>query len=450
MKKGQELVLDVVDVEYPGYGVGYVEGFKVKVKGAVKGQRVRAAVNRIKGKTVEARAVSVIQRSPYEREGICPAFGSCGGCMYLNVSYQEQLKIKEDMVKKLLDGAGIKQFDFLGIKESPRENGYRNKMEFTFGRDAEGQLTLGMHKRARFYEVVPLNECMLVDQDYVEILKCALEYGRDNHLPYYDSRTHSGYMRHLVVRKALKTGEILVNLVTTTQLSADLSEFADRVKKLRLNGNVVGILHTYNDKLSDAVICEKLEVLCGRDYIVEELLGLKFKISPFSFFQTNTYGAEALYSIVKDLAGDLSGKVVFDLYCGTGTIGIVMAPWARKVIGVEIVNEAVEAAYENARLNGLDNCVFYAADVAEALTRIQDSPDIVVVDPPRSGVSPKAIDDICGFSPEKIVYVSCNPESMVRDLRILEEKGYKVKKVKCMDMFPHTPHVECVTLMSRV
>ncbi|WP_073341852.1 23S rRNA (uracil(1939)-C(5))-methyltransferase RlmD [Caldanaerobius fijiensis] len=449
MKKGQELIVDIVDVEYPGYGIGYFEDFKVKIKGAVTGQKVRAIIKKIRGNVIEADAVEIVKRAAYEREGICSSFGACGGCTYLNMDYAEQLKIKENMVKKLLDGAGITQYDFLGIQASPLEFSYRNKMEFTFGRDSAGSLTLGMHKRGRFFEVVNLDTCVLVDEDFIKILNCALEYAANNHLPYYDSRTHSGFLRHLVVRKAFKTGEILVNIVTTTQMNCDFDQFINAIKDIRLRGKIVGILHTYNDRLSDAVICERLEVLYGRDYIIEELLGLKFKISPFSFFQTNTYGAEALYNMARKFAGDLTDKIVFDLYCGTGTIGIIMAPKAKMVIGIELMEEAVKAAQENARFNRLSNCTFYTGDVAEVLTKINDKPDVVVVDPPRSGIGPKAINNIVKFGPDTIVYVSCNPQTLAADLRIFEDAGYKVKCVECMDMFPHTYHVETVARIQK-
>ncbi|MDN5317299.1 MAG: rRNA (uracil1939-C5)-methyltransferase, partial [Thermoanaerobacterium sp.] len=233
------------------------------------------------------------------------------------------------------------------------------------------------------------------------------------------------------------------------QIKHDFSKLVDELRSIKLNGKLIGILHTVNDSYSDAVKCEKLTVLYGRDYIMEEILGLKFKISAFSFFQTNSKGAERLYSVAREFAGDISNKILFDLYCGTGTIGMIMAQLAKKVVGIELVEEAVDAARENARLNGLNNIQFIAGDVAQRIREIDEKPDVVVLDPPRPGVNPKAVMDIIKLNPEKIIYVSCNPVSLARDLKMLTERQYKVEKVKCVDMFPHTYHVETVVLIER-
>ena len=236
----------------------------------------------------------------------------------------------------------------------------------------------------------------------------------------------------------------MVNLVTTTQIDFDLTEYTELLKSQIYKGELVSVLHTENNSLSDAVVPEKVNVLFGRDYIVETLLGLKFKISPFSFFQTNSKGAESLYSLVRDFMGDGENKVVFDLYCGTGTIGQIAAPNAKKVVGLELIEEAVEAAKENAKLNGLSNCEFIAGDVAETIKKVKDKPDIIILDPPRSGVSPKALDYVIKFNAPEIIYVSCNPKTMVENLDVLLAHGYKVDKSTVKDMFPNTPHAETV------
>lgn len=229
----------------------------------------------------------------------------------------------------------------------------------------------------------------------------------------------------------------------------DFKEIVDMLLKVECKGEIKGILHTINDTLSDVVQVDKLEILYGRDYIIEELLGLKFKIAPEAFFQTNSKGAEKLYSIVKDFLGDASSKVVFDLYCGTGTIGQIVAPKAKKVIGVELIEEAVKAANENAKLNGLNNCEFIAGDVAKVIKDVKQKPDIIILDPPRPGVHPVALEYVVKFEPKEIIYVSCNPKTLVDDLKYLIDNGYKLEKVKGMDMFPHTPHVETVVKLSK-
>ncbi|MDI3501023.1 MAG: hypothetical protein PWP22_794 [Thermoanaerobacter sp.] len=449
MKRNDIITVEIKDMEFGGFGIGYFEGKKVKIKGALLGQIIKAKVKKVKKDMVEGEIVEVMENSPLEKQSFCPHFGDCGGCIYQNVDYSDQLKIKEDIVKKLLEKEGIRDYEFLGIVKSPKEHGYRNKMEYTFGKDKEGNEVLGLHRKGRFYEVVMTDKCNIVDDDFLKALNLTFDYAIKKGLPFYDKKTHKGFLRHLVVRKASKAGEILLNIVTTTELEHDFKELIEIYKNANFESRLVGVLHTQNDSWSDAVVCEKLNVLYGKDYLIEELLGLKFKISAFSFFQTNSYGAEKLYETVREFAGDVSDKIVFDLYSGTGTIGIIMAPMAKKVIGIELVEEAVMSARENAKLNGLENCTFIAGDVSQKLKEIKEKPDVVIVDPPRSGINPKALEDIIKFNPQKVVYVSCNPESLARDLKIFSEGGYKVDKVKCVDMFPYTYHVETVVLIER-
>lgn len=323
-------------------------------------------------------------------------------------------------------------------------------MEFTFG-DMEkgGDLTLGMHVKNRNFSIVTVDNCEIVDRDFRNILTTVVNYFNEKRLPKYRVMSHEGFLRNLVIRKAKNTGEILVNIVTTSQMEFDFKEIVDMLLKVECKGEIKGILHTINDTLSDVVQVDKLEILYGRDYIIEELLGLKFKIAPEAFFQTNSKGAEKLYSIVKDFLGDASSKVVFDLYCGTGTIGQIVAPKAKKVIGVELIEEAVKAANENAKLNGLNNCEFIAGDVAKVIKDVKQKPDIIILDPPRPGVHPVALEYVVKFEPKEIIYVSCNPKTLVDDLKYLIDNGYKLEKVKGMDMFPHTPHVETVVKLSK-
>lgn len=449
MKKNEEIIVNIDDMDLNGHGLTHLSGNIIKVRGAIKGQKAKVKIKKIKGEEIEADVVEVLERSPMESDDVCSHFGKCGGCAYLNINYEDQLKLKEDYVKKLLDEAGIKDFEFLGIVRSPDVFSYRNKMEYTFGKDDNGISQLGLHVKGRYYDIVTTEDCRIVDSDFIACLKNVLDYAKQHSLPYYNIKTHEGYMRYLVIRKAANTGEVIINVVTTSQIKHDFSKLVDELRSIKLNGKLIGILHTVNDSYSDAVKCEKLTVLYGRDYIMEEILGLKFKISAFSFFQTNSKGAEKLYSIAREFAGEISNKILFDLYCGTGTIGMIMAQLAKKVVGIELVEEAVDAARENARLNGLNNIQFIAGDVAQRIREIDEKPDVVVLDPPRPGVNPKAVMDIIKLNPEKIIYVSCNPVSLARDLKMLTERQYKVEKVKCVDMFPHTYHVETVVLIER-
>lgn len=437
-------------MEFPSKGIAKIGDKKIIVKNAIKDQKVRIRITKKRRDKIEGKILEVIERAPIEKEPFCKHFGVCGGCSYQTISYEDQLNIKSDQVLKLLKDAEIDDFEYLGIEASPIEYDYRNKMEFTFG-DVEkgGELALGMHQKGKFYEIVTVDDCKIVDEDFKRVLLTVLKYFQDKNITFYNKKRHEGVLRHLVVRKAVKTGEMLVNLVTSSQVELELDRLVEEVRNIDLDGKLVGFLHTINDSLSDVVQSDETRILFGKDYINEEILGLKFKISAFSFFQTNSLGAEKLYSIVRDFAGTEKNKVIFDLYCGTGTIAQIMAPIAKKVIGIEIVEEAVEAAKENAELNNLDNCSFIAGDVMQKVSELKDKPDLIILDPPRDGIHPKAIHKIIDFAPEQFIYVSCKPTSLARDLPIFEERGYKVEKVKCMDMFPHTPHVETVVLITR-
>ena len=300
----------------------------------------------------------------------------------------------------------------------------------------------------RFYEVVNTDDCNIVHKDFTVVREAVRSYFQKLCEPFYNKRNHEGLLRHLVIRRALSTGEILVNLVTTSQHQVNGEAFADMLLNLDgLEGKIVGVLHTMNDGLGDTVSVDQLDILYGRDYIREELLGLNFDISPFSFFQTNTASAEKLYSIAREYAGDKKDRIIFDLYSGTGTIAQIMSPVAKKVIGIEIVEEAVEKARENAKLNGLVNINFIADDVFHGVETLDDKPDLIILDPPRDGIHPKSINKIIDFMPEAFVYISCNPVTLVRDLKIFLEKGYKIKRTVCVDQFPRTPHTEVVTLL---
>ncbi len=474
MKKGQVYTGIVERVEFPNKGIVKVGEETCVVKNSLPGQKIRFCVNKVRKGKAEARLMEVIENSPLEEGAPCSFFGLCGGCTYLSLPYDEQLRIKGDQVKKLLDGVLCRQkqeYIWEGIKGSPKEYEYRNKMEFSFGDSyKDGPLSLGMHKRGSFYDVVHVHDCRIVDSDYRSILALVLEYFQAQGTTYYHRMRHEGFLRHLLVRKASKTGEILVALVTTSQApksggsTEEIQSLVDGFKNVildaqtkgRFDGKIAGVLHITNDSIADVVKSDKTDILYGNDYFYEELLGLKFKISTFSFFQTNSYSAEVLYSTAREYVGDLSthsegGKapVVYDLYSGTGTIAQLMAPVAGKVIGVEIVGEAVEAAKKNARLNGLNNCDFIAGDVLKVLDDIEEKPDMIILDPPRDGIHPKALPKIINYDVDRIVYISCKPTSLVRDLEVFLENGYRVEKAVAVDQFPWTANVETVVLISK-
>lgn len=488
MKKGEIYEGIVEESVFPAKGIVSVEEKRVAVKGAIPGQKVRFSISKCKGGRIEGNLLQVLEASPLETaEDRCPHFGVCGGCVYQTLPYEEQLRQKERQVYELLKPV-LGQVPMETILGSPRVHGYRNKMEYSFGDEVKGgRLSLGLHKKGSFYDIVTVSGCQIADRDFSGIVAATKDYFEQLGVPFYHKMQHTGYLRHLLVRKAAKTGEILVSLVTTGQTEcisaaaipvhtqagqaercdgetyhADqcareqcdpeqvlLDGWKECLLALPLEGHFAGILHTVNDSLADVIQNDRTEILYGQDYFYEELLGLQFRISPFSFFQTNSLGAEVLYEKVRQYVGSTERKVIFDLYSGTGTIAQILAPVAEQVVGVEIVEEAVEAARKNAAANGLENCRFVAGDVLKVLDELPEKPDLIVLDPPRDGIHPKALPKIISYQVERIVYISCKPSSLARDLVTLTAGGYQVDQVCCVDMFPATAGIETVALLSK-
>lgn len=514
MKKGQILSGKVIRLDFPNKGIIETEEGLCVVKNVLPGQRITFVIYKMKKGKPEGRLLSIEEKSCLEMDSPCPHFGACGGCSLLTLPYEEQLRIKEEQVRRLLEpvlgrqqepelgrkqsqelgrqqnlGLGIQQEPELGtqqeselggqqeldlgrqqnpglrkqladcrwegIKGSPRQYAYRNKMEFSFGDEQKGgPLSLGMHRRGGFYDVVSVDGCQIVDEDYRRILVFTRDYFASVGYPFFHRLRHEGYLRHLLIRKAVRTQEILVALVTTSQAEGDLSAWLEGILELPLEGKIRGVLHIMNDSVADVVQSDRTEILYGQDWFYEEILDLRFKISTFSFFQTNSLGAEVLYGTVRDFIGEMeegNGRkpVIYDLYCGTGTIAQMMAPVASKVIGVEIVEEAVIAARENAEANGIHNCEFVAGDVLKVLDDIEEEPDFIILDPPRDGVNPKALKKIIDYGVRRLLYISCKPTSLFRDLEELLDAGYVVVRWGAVDMFPGTTNVETVALLER-
>ncbi len=391
--------------------------------------------------------------------GACTLDGICGGCRYSAMPYDEQLEMKQsrllDLLKGVMDGDSI----WDGIIPSPQPYGYRNKMEYSFGDETkDGPLTLGMHRMKSFYSVVTCDCCLLVHPDFNTIVRAVRNFFDERHIPYVHKRSHEGYLRHLLLRRSFDSGDIMIDLVTksdkeiitTHRVCELLAQFRDMLLALELEGQISGILHTCNDSLADAVKDEGTQILYGSDYLTERLLGLSFRITPFSFFQTNTKGAELLYAKVKEYVGDTGGRVVYDLYSGTGTITQITAQAAREAYGIELVEEAVEAARVNAAANGLTNCHFIAGDVLKVIDSVDEKPDHIILDPPREGLHPRMLPKLIDYGVEHIVYVACKPESFVRDMESFAIAGYRVERACAVDMFPHTRHTELVASLVRM
>lgn len=496
MKKGQVYEGVISEVDFPNKAVipyldqtpdGKEVEVKVQVKGGIPGQKVSFAIKKARRDKCKGRLLQVLEPSPLETaEPVCPKFGICGGCNYQSIPYEKQLELKMNQVRKLIDEVHpVEDYIYDGILASPQITAYRNKMEFSFGDERkDGPLTLGLHKKGSFHDIIDADCCKIVHEDFTKILACVRAYCGEKEIPHYKKNSHEGILRHLVVRRSSSTGELLVALVTSSQklpaweplsYTEIWQELNLKLQKLSLEGTLAGFLVVINDSLGDVVQSDHTEILYGKDYFTENILGLQFKVSLFSFFQTNSKGAEVLYQRARDYIlgaeqfstggyyaeGEDSGtastgakvdfkdKVVFDLYSGTGTIAQMIAPVAKKVIGVEIVEEAVEAAKENAALNGLTNCEFIAGDVLKVIDEIEEKPDFIILDPPRDGIHPKALRKIIDYGVPNIVYISCKPTSFARDLEVFEANGYELKRVSNVDMFCGTVHVETVCLLSK-
>ncbi|MCI5698634.1 MAG: 23S rRNA (uracil(1939)-C(5))-methyltransferase RlmD [Clostridiales bacterium] len=382
---------------------------------------------------------------------VCPHDELCGGCTYQGVEYTKQLSEKESTARRYFVEKNAEEppWDVTEAASAGMYE-YRNKMEFTFGDLIKGgELTLGMHKKGNFMSIVTVDECQLVTEDFRKILKFTLEHAREKGYGKYNKKSHCGLLRNLIIRNGVRTDELLVNIVTSSEPGFKEEEFVSGLLSLELDDKIVGILRTVNDNIGDAVNPESVKILWGRDYYMEVVAGLKFKVSAFSFFQTNVAAAEKLYEDAVSLIDDLEGKTVFDLYCGTGTISQIIARRAKNVVGVELVEEAVEAARENAEINGITNCEFIAGDVYKVLADYDGVPDVIVVDPPRMGMSEKAVAKIMSYGVREILYVSCNPKTLAMNVRQFSLGGYKPVYGKLYDNFPMTRHVETVVLLCR-
>jgi len=380
----------------------------------------------------------------------CDHMENCGGCSYQGISYENQLKDKVGAVKGLLKVAGMELQIPLPIYPCPTQYRYRNKMEYSFGDEIkDGPLVLGMHKQKNFMAITYAGNCQIVPEEFNEILKATLIFCTEKKYTFYHKKSHAGLLRNLIIRKGFRTGEILINIVTSSQTEFLSEEYKDLILNLECATSVVGILHTINDNIADAVICDDLIVLYGRSYYVEMILGLSFKVGAFSFFQTNVTAAERLYKDAISLIDSLEGKTVYDLYCGTGTITQAIAEKAKMAIGVEIDKDAVIAASQNAKINNMSNCHFITGDVLKVLDEIEHIPDLIVVDPPRSGIHPKAMEKICAYGVPQIVYISCNPKTLIQNIPTAQTNGYKVAHIAIYDNFPFTKHIEMLCLLEK-
>src|SRR5687767_9780203 len=449
VKMDEEVELQVDSLAYGGNGVARLDGFVVFVRRGLPGDRVRARVTKVKRGFAEALATEVLDPSSQRVEAPCAHYPACGGCRFQDLAYERQLEAKAGQVADALARIG-------GFTDLPLEPAvpavsifhYRNKLEYSFTETPAG-VGLGLHRAGRWDEVLDIEKCWLTTDVGNAIRNAVREWARAEGLSVYDQATHEGYLRHLIVREGRNTAQALVVLVTAPgRLDGEerLLEALQRMPEVR------SVYHAVNDRPAEVTNVPG-KLLWGEDAIEEKILGLRFRVRPNAFLQTNTAMAEVLYSLALEYAGLTGEETVFDLYCGTGTIGLSMAREALTVWGVEVSEESVACAIENAELNGITNTAFFAGEVGDSIEELHEragKPDVVVVDPPRAGLSGKALRRIARLEPARIVYVSCNPTTLAGNAKdLVGEHGYRLERARPVDMFPHTPHIETVALFVR-
>ena len=448
--KDQELELDVESLAYGGNGVARMNGFVVFVRRGLPGDRVRARVTKVKRSHAEALAVEVLQPGPQHVDAPCAHYPACGGCRFQDLAYETQLSQKQAWVRDAFQRIA-------GIPEPPLEEilpcepeifHYRNKMEYSFAPSPSGPV-IGLHKAGRWDEVLDIQKCWLTTDLGNGVREAVRHWAVEEGLEAYDQVENTGYLRHLVMREARNTGQLLVQLVTAPGEKFERGYFVDVLRRFP---EVKSVHWSVNERPAE-VTNLPTELLWGDEWIEEELSGLRFRVRPNAFLQTNTWMADKLYALAREAAGLTGDETVWDLYCGIGTIGLSMAADALTVWGIEVSEESVACALENAELNNVTNAAFFAGNVGEVVEELLDrsgAPDVVVVDPPRAGLAGKALKRLGAIASPRIVYVSCNPTTLASDVKVLREQwGYELLRLRPVDMFPHTPHVECVALLER-
>jgi 23S rRNA (uracil1939-C5)-methyltransferase len=449
VQRDQELELSIESIAFGGNGVARLDGFVVFVRRGLPGDTVKARVTKVQRRHAEAVVTEIVTPGPVRVEAPCQHYPACGGCRFQDLAYDTQVATKHQWVADSLQRiAGLTDAPLEPIVPAASQFHYRNKMEYSFTQTEDGP-TLGLHRAGRWDEVLQIDKCWITSDVDNAIRNTMREWAREEKLTAYDQETHQGYLRHLMVRVGRNSGQALVQLVTNRGERFDRERL---IEVLTAVPEVKSIHWSVNEGVNETTELPT-ELIWGEDAIEEEIGGLRFRVRPNAFLQTNTEMAEQLYAIAREFAGLTGNETVYDLYCGIGTIGLSMAKDAMTVWGIEISEESVACAIENQELNAIGNTAFFAGNVGEVLadlrTRAGD-PDVVVVDPPRAGLAGKALKRLGEIAAPRIVYVSCNPTTLAGDLkRLSDDYGYRLVRARPVDMFPHTPHVECVALLER-
>ena len=448
MQKNEEFIVDIIDNGYQGEGIAKIDNFAIFIPGALKGEKVKIVIVKVLKSHAFGKVLEILKKSDYRVEVDCKTYKRCGGCNLRHIRYNETLLIKRNIVQNLVNknlSSKPKVQETLGMDEPYN---YRNKAQYPVGQDKENKPIIGVFAN-RTHEIIPIENCLIQDEKTEEIAKFIINYFSENNISVYNEETRNGLIRHIVTKIGKKTNEIMVIIVINGDKIPNEKEF---VKVLTQNfPKIKTIVKNINKNNTNVILGKKNINLYGDGYIKDKLGDLIFKISPLSFYLLIPVQAEKLYRIGIESANITKEDIVFDLYCGIGTISLFMAKYAKKVYGVEIVEEAIKDAKENAKINNIENTEFIAGDVEEVLNDLINNkkitPDIVMVDPPRKGLDNISIQNIIKIKPKRMIYISCNPATLVRDLKELE-KIYEIKEIKPVDMFPFTSHVECVCILN--
>ena len=448
VQKNKEYVVNIIDNGFEGEGIAKIDDYTIFVQGAIKGEKIKVLILKVKSSYAFGKIVEIIEKSEHRTEPDCVTYKRCGGCNLRHVDYEETLNIKQNAVQSLVNKTLKNKIEVEKTVAMGNPYHYRNKLQFPIGVDKNGEPVIGVFAN-RTHEIIPVQGCAIQDVKSIQIAKYVIDAIKEFKLSIYDEKTGEGLMRHVVVKAAKSTGEYMVILV----INANELPHAKRIAE-SLRGachSIVSVIVNVNMKNTNVILGDKNITILGRNYIMDRLGDYYFNISPLSFYQVNPVQAEALYNYAIEAAEITKNDIVFDLYCGIGTISIFMANSAKEVYGVEIVEQAIEMAKENARLNGIQNTHFIAGDTEVVLTDLIENknviPDVIIVDPPRKGLDKTSIDNILRVKPRRVIYISCNPASLVRDLKILEEE-YEIKVIQPFDLFCFTSHVECVCVLT--
>jgi 23S rRNA (uracil1939-C5)-methyltransferase len=466
LHKHQEVILNIEDLAFGSAGIARFNNYIIFVKKGLPGQKVKARIAKVKANYAEAKILEILEQSPFYQVAPCPYFEYCGGCTLQNLAYDTQIKFLHNQVRQIYEHlGGFNTITVLPVIRAESIFRYRNKMEFAFSNKRwlsenddlhrPADFALGLRTPDNYYKAIDIDDCLIAPPETAAIIPLVRKYARDNCLTPYNSKNHTGYLRHLVIRKGIMTDQIMINIITADNTPEIVRPLADLLTKEM--PSISSIINTVSHNVSGTTHGEITHLLAGQAFITEKIGDLRLKISPESFFQTNTQMTNRLYEVIRQLAQPEPQQVIWDLYCGAGSIALSLARYCHSVIGLEVVEESIANAQENARMNNISNTTFITFDLVKQIRTDSDvlvhlpSPDILIVDPPRGGLNSHLIKKLLEFRPLRIIYVSCNPASQVRDLKELTtEDIYQISVVQPLDLFPHTPHIEVVTALERV